>query len=87
MLYYYGQGINKDYSKAKELFAKAADANNMYAQFRLGVMYEHGFGVSTDFKKSYEYYKKSANQGFHKEVKCTITGSFIPIFISDSCFQ
>ena len=52
--------------KAAELYERAANQGNEYAQYELGKMYEEGTGVKKDEKKAAELYEKAANQGNSK---------------------
>jgi hypothetical protein len=63
MTYFSGQGVEKDYVKAFELFQKSAVQGNAAAQGNLGLMYENGLGVTPDNAKAIEWYQKSAAQG------------------------
>jgi len=58
-----GKGVPKDMSKAAELYQKAADQGNHYAQNDLGMLYENGEGVPKDLNKARELYQKAADQG------------------------
>ena len=64
-MYNKGEGVPKDYSKAAELFEKAAKQGDATAQNRLGAMYQKGKGVPQDYKKAFEFYEKAALQGNH----------------------
>jgi TPR repeat protein len=56
--------IEMDLGKVAELYQKAADQGNAYAQFNLGWLYENGQGVQKDLGKAAEFYQKAADQGF-----------------------
>ncbi len=60
---YKGQGVKKDYIKAKEYFLKAAKLNNRYAVRYLGMIYFYGKGVKIDYPKSIEYFEKAGKMG------------------------
>lgn len=62
-MYHDGQGVAKDFPKAKEWFEKAAAQNDPRAQFNLGVMYYTGESVKKDYKKAQEWFEKAAEQG------------------------
>ena len=62
-IYYSGNGVEKDYKKAIELYSKAASLGHMQAYNNLGFCYENGFGVPVDLKKAIEFYRISANMG------------------------
>ncbi len=55
--YYYGRGINQDYSKAVHWYKKAADKNNSIAQFNLALCYDLGLGIKKDKLMAFKYYK------------------------------
>lgn len=53
----------EDYSKAAELFCKAAEQGLADAQFLLGSLYADGEGVEKDMNQATAWYRKSAEQG------------------------
>ena len=61
------QGVSaytaRNYSRAAELFSKAADMGFAPAQYNLGYCYKYGDGVPRDLDKSAEWYRKAAEQG------------------------
>lgn len=62
--FYYGlHGYVVDYSKAKELFQKAAAQNHAKAYNMLGLIYGNGNGVPANPEISTQMYKKSADLG------------------------
>jgi TPR repeat protein len=61
LLYMNGQGLVKDYGKAREWFQKAADAGNALAMNNVGALYEKGQGVAQDYGKAREQYQKAAD--------------------------
>lgn len=64
-MYYYGQGVDKDYDKAFQWYTKSALQDNSDSQNMLGIMYRFGFGVDKDINKSIEYYTKAVKQENH----------------------
>ena len=52
-----------DYAVALSEFTKAAENNDMNAQYNLGVMYEHGHGVKQSDLKAGEWYQLAADNG------------------------
>lgn len=62
-MYFYGQGVPKDATKAVEWFQKSADQGNAEAQTMLGMAYHSGNGVTKDITKAIELYLKAAAQG------------------------
>ena len=65
VLYSNGEGVKRDYTKAKEYFELAAAQNYANAQFALGYFYAHAKGVEEDNDKARKYFKLAAAQG-HK---------------------
>ncbi len=65
-VYYLGESTKPDYNKALELWKKAADKKDTYAQYYLGVMYKNGQGVDKNDNKAKEYFKKSCDNGLEK---------------------
>ena len=60
-LYFFGiEGYQKDYTKAKEWFASAAEAGCAEAMYYLGRMYCFGDGAPQDFTKAIDWLKKAA---------------------------
>ena len=62
-MYYNGQGVKKDFTKAKEWFEKATEQHNMTAQAFLGGMYWNGDGVDKNRQKGKELIEESALSG------------------------
>ena len=62
-LYYLGNGVEKDYKKAKIYFEKSAENENENAEGYLGLFYEKGYGGEKDIDKALYWYKKSALKG------------------------
>ena len=60
--YFYGNGVVKDYNKAKEWYTKAANNGNTNAQYKLGSMYYTGAGVIKDLFTAKEWFSKAAKQ-------------------------
>lgn len=61
--YFYGQGAERDYSKARLYFEDAAKKGNQYAQYSLGNIYYEGKGVETDYVQAIKYHKKASELG------------------------
>lgn len=70
ILYYYGNGVEKDYGKAYKLFSEARNAKK-YAVYDadsyLGAMYYWGRGVKQDYEKAAKYLE--AQHGDDPDVK------------------
>ncbi|KAF9120578.1 hypothetical protein BGW39_011258 [Mortierella sp. 14UC] len=61
-MFYFGQGVSKDYIKAKEWYLKAAGQGHAPAQYSLGYLFEHGLGVPRNYMQALEWYRKAAGQ-------------------------
>jgi TPR repeat protein len=62
--YYCGSGVPVDYSKAAELYRKAAEQGHVIAQCNLGFMYANGLGVPEDEVEAVNWYRKAAERGY-----------------------
>jgi len=60
VMYYKGDGIPQDRSKATEWFEKAANQGHTKAQYNLEAMITNDTGVHQDNKKTFEWYQKAA---------------------------
>ena len=58
--YYHGTGVEKNYSKAAEIFSSLSEQGDADAHNYLGVMYENGQGVKKDYVKAAEWFRKSS---------------------------
>lgn len=58
-IYYLGQAIPKDYTKAHHYFLQAAKAGYAPAQYNLADMYYYGLGVKKDWIQSYAWLEAS----------------------------
>ena len=56
-------GVPQDYTKARELYEKAADKGNVRAMVSLVSLYADGQGVVQDFAKAREWAEKAADKG------------------------
>ena len=67
-MYYFGRGVEQDYSKAVQLFECSTEVRS-YAlpNYYLGDCYHHGLGVKSDWYKAKEYYKKAIELGYNCE--------------------
>ena len=52
--------MTNDYVKAFKYFKMAAERNDPFAQYQVGLMYAGGHGVKQNYKKAVEFYKKAA---------------------------
>ncbi|NCB25489.1 MAG: hypothetical protein EOM62_08460 [Bacteroidia bacterium] len=62
-IFFTGNGVPRDFSKAAEWYRKSAEQGFARAQFNLGWMYENGRGVPLDERKAAEWYRKASEQG------------------------
>ena len=58
--YYSGDGVEKSYEKAIELWQKATEQGDAEAQNNLGVCYKYGYGVEQSYEKAIELFAKAA---------------------------
>ncbi len=64
VLYFYGEGVPKNYPQAVKWFRLSTDQGVPEAQFLLGYMYANGLGVRENKAESVKLYRLSADQGF-----------------------
>ena len=62
-----GFQFDQDYTKAMNLWLKAAEAGHPMAQFYIGTMYENGWGVRKSNYQSYKWYRKASKQGIDRQ--------------------
>ena len=63
-LYENGEGVEKDYDKAFEWYATAAEMGNADAMYSLGHMYEQGLGTKQDAVSAADWYRKAREAGY-----------------------
>ena len=63
VLYYFGNGVDRDYRQAVEYFQRAANANDAAAQYHLGLCYLESHGVRQDPVKARELLQLAADNG------------------------
>ena len=61
-IYYYGDGVFIDYTKAMYYFEIAANRGSLAANFMIGLMYAEGHGVDKDLKKTVKYFDIATNK-------------------------
>jgi hypothetical protein len=61
--YEHGEGVPKDFSRANQLYCKAAKAGYPEAQFKLGWIYANGRGVEKDDAVAARLFAMAADQG------------------------
>lgn len=62
-LYYYGQGVPQDYSKAMNWYRRAALRESADAMNNIGGLYAKGQGVQKNYSKAIKWYRKAATAG------------------------
>lgn len=62
--YLNGDGVSKDYEKAKKYLEMAASKNHAHALYDLGYMYLYGVGVDKDYMMAFDYFQRSAEFDF-----------------------
>ena len=63
-IYYWGNGTERDYTKAVYWYMKAARQNKPEAQYMVGLMYYFARGLKQDYQQTRYWYQKSAEQGY-----------------------
>lgn len=65
MRHFRGDGVPRDYHRARELWEQAAACGNGHAMAlnNLGVIHEQGLGVAVDTRRQFEYYQAAAMLG------------------------
>ena len=53
----------QSYEKAVELYLVAAEKDNAYACYSLGILYESGQGVTKSYPLALKWYEKAASLG------------------------
>ena len=66
MMYYKGEGVRHDYTKAAQWFEKSANQGLAEAQYNLGVMYNKGEGVRQNKATAKEWFGKACDNGFQE---------------------
>ena len=62
-IYYEGNGVDRDYTKASHWFREAADQGLAEAQFSLYCAYYEGSGVDKSYDEALKWLRKAAEQG------------------------
>lgn len=71
-LYLKGNGISKDYKKARQYFRAAADLGDVSAIMNLGYLYANGLGLPKSYSKAEALYRVALNKG-HPQAKKALT--------------
>ncbi len=62
-MYHDGEGVEKNYTQAAQLFTKAAEQGDTYSQRSLADLYRLGRGVEQNDEKALHYYTLAADHG------------------------
>ena len=62
-MYFRGNGVSQNYSKAAKWYRKAASKGDAISQINLSIMYFNGKGVPKDYSEAIAWVSKAANQG------------------------
>lgn len=63
VIFYNGQGVERDFKKSTHYYSIAADAGITPAQVSAGFAYANAMGVPQDFEKAVHYLKQASNTG------------------------
>ncbi|WP_394872730.1 tetratricopeptide repeat protein [Klebsiella pneumoniae] len=63
LLYYDGQGVQKNIKRSFELDLRGAELGSYAAQFNVARAYDFGIGVKKDLKQAFYWYKIAAENG------------------------
>ena len=63
-MYFLGEGVEQDFSKAMEWYLRAAKQGSKEAQNSLGFMYFEGKGVSKDLIEAYAWFRSAASSDY-----------------------
>ena len=63
-MYYFGDGVEQDYTEAVKWYKKSAEQDYAEAQWNLGFMYEYGYGIEQNDVKAVKWYRKSTEHGY-----------------------
>ena len=78
-MFYYGENVKQDFSKAAYFYEKAAEQKNANAVNNLGVLYAYGFGVKKDIQKAKILWELASRQG-NTESKVNLQNLYIYSF-------
>jgi len=70
-MYYAGDVVKQDYSKAEKYYRKAASKGDENAQIRLGRMYYFGNGVKTNYESAFRWYSEAAKK-YEDSSECSV---------------
>lgn len=72
LIYYKGEGVEENKSKAIEFFKKACELNNTKSCTNLGIIYDNGKEIEKDKTKAVKFYKKACD--LNGSVACSNLG-------------
>ena len=62
-MYFYGHGVQQNYTEAIKLFKISASDGYAVAQYTLGLCYENGIELVQDSKEAYKWYRLATERG------------------------
>ena len=62
-VHYGSENVEKDYIKSREYYQEAADDNDVFGMYGLGIIYYKGYGVKRDRKQGKFWMQKSMQSG------------------------
>lgn len=62
-MYYYTEGVGRDFKKSFDLFQRASEENNLEGTTMLWIMYYVGHGVTKDVESALVLFQQAANGG------------------------
>ncbi len=62
-MYRSGEGVERDFAKARHWYRLAADQGHATAQNNLGLLYRYGLGVPKDYANAFRWFLRAAEQG------------------------
>ena len=65
-LYYRGNGVIRNRSKAFDLFRESARSGNVKAQYNVGLLYEAGLGTIANRELAIDWFERAADKGHEK---------------------
>lgn len=76
MMYYNGEGVDKNTTKAFNWFKRAANAGNATAQYNTAVAYYYGIGVNKSLTENRKWLKMAAENG-NADAQFNLGGAYI----------
>ncbi|KOO04825.1 tetratricopeptide repeat protein [Vibrio nereis] len=63
-MYYFGDGVKRDYNKSYEWFLVASKKGHRASEYYVGNHHYHGYGRDKNLLEAYQWFKKSADKGY-----------------------